>query len=97
LEEELINYRAYTEKYALRIGFVIGIVLALAGFRILHVIFDMGDLDPNQEALFNGIDILLTATLVSGGSKGVNKVTARIQEALENPAQRNSSGENKSD
>lgn len=68
-----------TERFALRAGFVIGIALSLGGVRVLEVIFDSSNLTYRQDMLFTSLDILLTASLITGGSKGINKLTTRIE------------------
>jgi hypothetical protein len=66
-------------------AFAIGILVGLSGVHTLKLIFDISSLSEaaTQEALFYGMDILLTAGLIAGGSKGINAVTAVIGDALE--------------
>lgn len=58
---------------------MIGIALSLGGVRVLEVIFDSSNLTYRQDMLFTSLDILLNASLITGGSKGINKLTTRIE------------------
>jgi len=80
--EKLIDYRASTQRFALRTGFVIGLALSLGGVRVMEVIFDSSHLTYNQDMLFSTLDILLTAALIAGGSKGINDLTSRIKKMV---------------
>lgn len=73
LEIDLSEYRAETAKQAVRISYVIGIFIAIAGFRVLNALVDTQV--PN-DVLFNAVDIILTGGLIAGGSKGVNGITS---------------------
>jgi hypothetical protein len=82
-QEQLDSYRARTQTLAMYSGFVIGILAGIAGVRTLEIIFDFSSLTGTQETLFHSIDILLTAGLIAGGSKGINAVTRVIGNFLE--------------
>ena len=90
--EQLIDYRAMTERFALRTGFVIGVVLSLGGVRVLEVIFDTSLLTYRQDMLLSGLDVLLTATLIAGGSKGINTLTDRMQRMVSGEAKAGAAG-----
>ena len=79
---ELIDYSAATQKFALRFGFVIGLAMALGGVRVLEVLFNTSGLSSNQFNLVVIIDVILTACLIAGGSKGINTLTSRIQKMV---------------
>lgn len=82
-QNELDYYRAQTQTMAMYSGFVIGIIVGFAGVRALNLVFDASSLSGTQEFLFHSIDILLTAGLIAGGSKGINAVTRVIGNFLE--------------
>ena len=44
--------------------------------------FDTSHLTNNQDTLVMMLDILLTATLIAGGSKGINTLTDRMQKMV---------------
>ena len=54
-----------------------------AGVHTLQVVFDAGSLSGSQKTLFLGMDILLTAGLIAGGSKGINAITSLLGSFLE--------------
>ena len=82
-QKKLDSYRARTQTLAMYGAFAIGILVGLSGVHTLKLIFDITSLSGSQAALFHGMDILLTAGLIAGGSKGINAVTAVVGEALE--------------
>lgn len=74
-ELELAEYKHDTAKLAFLGGLGLGVLIALAGPRILvDVVVVQGDLVGAQGAIFNGVDILVTGGLIGGGSKGIHKV-----------------------
>ena len=82
-QRALDAYRARTQTLAMYSGFAIGIIVGIAGVRILKLLFDTTSLTGDQETLFHAMDILLTAGLVAGGSKGINAVTSLFGKYLE--------------
>ena len=82
-QRKLDTYRARTETLAMYSGFVIGIIIGICGLRTLHSIFDFEALQGFQKTAFLATDIVLTAGLVAGGSKGINAVTSLVGEFLE--------------
>lgn len=87
-QKALDTYRSQTETYAMYGGFMVGLVVAIAGVHVLQVIYDMSSLTGWQSALFRATDIVLTAGLLAGGSKGVNAVTAVVGNTLQRSAER---------
>ena len=82
-QNRLDVYRSRTETLAMYSGFAIGIIVGLAGVHTLQVVFDAGSLSGSQKTLFLGTDILLTAGLIAGGSKGINAITSLLGSFLE--------------
>lgn len=67
----------------MKIAFTMGLIASLGGVRALQVLFDATDLPEAQRYVFNLIDVLLTAGLIAGGSKGINKVSALLAAHME--------------
>ena len=82
-QRKLDAYRARTETLAMYSGFAIGIIIGICGLRTLHSIFDFAALQGFQKTAFLATDIVLTAGLIAGGSKGINAVTSLVSEFLE--------------
>ena len=87
-QKALDDYRSKTGTYAMYGGFVMGLVAAISGIHILQVLYDLQDLTPWQSILFRATDVVLTAGLLAGGSKGVNAVTAVFGNLLDSSANR---------
>ena len=75
-QKELDFYRSRTETLAMYGGFAIGILTGLAGVHTLQVIFKIDALVGTQKNVFQAVDVLLTAGLIAGGSKGINAITS---------------------
>ncbi len=69
-------YRSRTETLAMYGSFLMGLAVALSGVHILQVLFDISSLPAVQQTLFKATDIVLTAGLIAGGSKGINGLTS---------------------
>jgi hypothetical protein len=87
-QKELDAYRARTQTLAMYTGYALGIIVGLAGVRILTVMFETSSLTGTQEILFHAMDVLLTAGLIGGGSKGINAVTDVFGKYLEATSQK---------
>jgi hypothetical protein len=87
-QKALDDYRSQTETYAMYGGFALGLIAAVAGIHILQVLYDIEALSGWQRTLFRATDIVLTAGLLAGGSKGVNAVTAVFGNLLDSSANR---------
>lgn len=83
LQSKLDKYRARTGILAMYSGFAIGMVVALAGVRTLGVLFDASELAPAQLNVFSATDVIITAGLIAGGSKGLNAMTSLIEKYLQ--------------
>ncbi|MGK7896476.1 MAG: hypothetical protein AB4372_23375 [Xenococcus sp. (in: cyanobacteria)] len=73
-ELDLENYRNTTKNIIALLSLLAGIVISLAGVRILQPFADVS-LVGIQLSLFNAIDVLLTGGLLAGGSAGVHRLT----------------------
>jgi len=82
-QKELDFYRSKTETLAMYSGFAIGILIGLAGVHTLQVIFNIDTLSGTQKSVFQAVDILLTAGLIAGGSKGINAITSLMGSFLD--------------
>ena len=71
---ERIEYRATSRYAALWTGFVIGVIMALSGVRVLGHIFDYSELADYQEHIFILTDILFTGFVLAGGSDAIHKI-----------------------
>ena len=78
-------YRARTRCLAMYLGFAAGLVVAFAGISTLGALFITSELGPYQAALFRAADIIFTAGLLAGGSKGLNETITAIREAIPKP------------
>lgn len=73
-EIDLGKYRDETKTVVSRLSLAAGILVSLAGVRILQSFADVSLLGK-QLSLFNTIDVLLTGGLLAGGSEGVYRLT----------------------
>lgn len=82
-EDKLTDFKLQTRKRAFLVGLAIGIVLATLGIRVLDPLTDIQLAEAEwadtewgwlQPYLFRGIDIVLTAGLLAGGSDGIHQV-----------------------
>ncbi len=78
-ESEKETYRAQTLIQAMYFSFGIGVLISLAGVRILAVLFSANELTSVQGRLFVAIDVMVTAGLIAGGSKGINELAKTLQ------------------
>ena len=73
-EDDLAKYREETKAVVSRLSLLAGILISLAGVRILQSFADIS-LEGKQLSLLNTIDVLLTGGLLAGGSEGVYRLT----------------------
>ena len=73
-EDDLAKYREETKAVVSRLSLLAGILISLAGVRILQSFADI-TLEGKQLSLLNTIDVLLTGGLLAGGSEGVYRLT----------------------
>ena len=82
-EQHLSEYKAGTRRWALLGGLTLGIMVSLAGVRLLGPIF-ASEL-PNeqyQKALFHFTDVILTGGLIAGGSATIHQLMALVDDFL---------------
>lgn len=72
-------YKAKTARIAFLAGLSVGILVSIAGVRVLFplVSWDM-EVVGSQGTLFNILDIVLTGGLIGGGSEGIHRVMSLI-------------------
>lgn len=73
-EDDLAKYREETKAVVSRLSLLAGILISLAGVRILQSFADIS-LEGKQLSLLNTIDVLLTGGLLAGGSEGIYRLT----------------------
>lgn len=62
-------------------SFCVGIVLAIAGFRILETFMEIPlEADVIQKSIFTFIDTVLTAALIAGGTDGWHQIVGLLQD-----------------
>jgi hypothetical protein len=81
--EDLSDWRAVTTRIALWSGFLFGVLISIAGVRAMQALFSAAPEGSTQLMLFQGLDILLTAALISGGSEGIHKMTSVYKTFME--------------
>ena len=81
LEHKLTSYKATTRDIAFVSGFIIGVLISLAGVRALALFVDptsLSDLTPFQTTCFAILDVFITGALIGGGSDGMHKLVTMI-------------------
>jgi len=73
-EDKRARYRAESGYLALWIGLFIGLAVSLVGVRILGNIVEMDNLAEKQKGFFIMVDVLLTGSVLAGGSEAFNKI-----------------------
>ena len=80
LQSELRGYRMDTLKQTMALNLFLGFCIGCAGYRVLSMITGAGhDLGSIQKLIYHASDILLTAGLIAGGSKGINVVSSAMK------------------
>jgi hypothetical protein len=85
VEKELIPKTAVTRKLSTWFGMAIGILTSAVGFRFLNQIVDLSKVSPHslQYAAFLIADILLTGTVLAGGSKAIHSIFSVYDEFMD--------------
>jgi hypothetical protein len=81
LELQLAAYKATTRDIAFSASFILGILISLAGVRVLALFVDLASMDELssfQTAWFTVLDIFVTGALIGGGSDGMHKLVSMI-------------------
>jgi len=79
--EQKVIYRAETKEIALSVGFVLGILVSLAGVRALRGL--LAD-NANPTQLFSVVDIVVTGAMLAGGSEGVHRIANVFTSTMDN-------------
>lgn len=80
---ELAKYKAHTKRIAFLSAVSGGVLISIAGIRVLHPLTDWdAELDGIQGQLFDFLDILITGGLLAGGSEGIHQVFSVITDFL---------------
>lgn len=75
-QAHLDDYKDETARIAFVIGTLFGLVIALAGLRVVTplVDFELANWGWFQLFLFHSLDVLLTAGLLAGGASGIHQI-----------------------
>jgi hypothetical protein len=84
IQAKLDAYKAKTRKIAFLSSLSAGIVISVAGVRVLHPLLNW-DIENTgaQQAIFNIVDIVITGGLIGGGSDGIHKILSVILDFLD--------------
>ncbi len=74
-EQELAAVRKDEARARLSLGFMIALVVSAVGVRTLESLLDIDGLTHEQHHIFQCVDILLTAAVLTGGTSGVSAIT----------------------
>lgn len=77
-EGDLEKYRAKTRLVTFAAGVALGLVIAIAGLRVMSPLVDLKDLKDLKLQLFvfHSIDVALTAGLLAGGASGIHQIVS---------------------
>ena len=88
-QDELIEYRTETQRWALPISFFLGLLIASFGVRVIDQFVvpvdsqTQGAPSANQLWWFHLIDIVLTAALLAGGADPIHKLMDAFRKFME--------------
>lgn len=76
------KYKSETQRLTFVIGSLIGLLIGLAGMRILAPLVDLqlAGWSDFQLFAFHSIDVVLTAALLAGGASGIHEVIAMFSD-----------------
>ena len=74
IEKDRVIYSAQSRSIAQWTGLTIGICISFIGIRVLGNIVNPPSLDTLQGNFFVALDVILTATVLAGGSDAINKI-----------------------
>ena len=95
-QEKMIEYRTQTQRWALPSSFILGLLLASFGVRIVNQFIAWpvaGASDPLNEIqlrCFHTADILFTAALLAGGADPIHKLMDAFRKFMEASASKSS-------
>jgi hypothetical protein len=76
--ENLKEYKQKTMTYTLRVSFIAGVIISIAGFRVLDSLFISDNITGLQLLIYTYVDILLTAGILAGGSNGIHSLSTTL-------------------
>ena len=78
------HYRGNTARWMILLSLTVGVLLAWVGMRTLYPLADADSSVPDGGLgmLFHGLDILITAAVISGGSDGIHHTIKRLSKHL---------------
>jgi len=80
----LADYRAHTQQVAFLAGLAGGVLVSIAGVRVLYPLVNHdADVAGAQKLVFDTVDIFLTGGLLGGGSEGIHRLVSVITDFLE--------------
>lgn len=85
-QDALIEYKTETQRWALPTSFIIGLLLASFGVRVIDQFVDanaLGAPGANQLWWFHVTDIVLTAALLAGGADPIHKLMDAFRKFME--------------
>lgn len=82
LSEDLHFYQAITIRISLWTSFLFGLMVSVSGVRALNPLLS-SPTENTQGMLFQGVDILLTAALISGSSEGIHNIMTVLKRFME--------------
>jgi hypothetical protein len=91
IDLQLVPYAAKTRRLASLVGIGIGVLASGVGFRVLQSLVDQASFDAlpvAQKHFFCAVDVLLTGTLLAGGSIAVHQVFSLYDTFMESSRQR---------
>ncbi len=77
LESRRLDYKAGTKRLALWTALAMGLIISGVGVRTLNLLVDteaLGALPRTQAQLFTWVDVMLTGSMIAGGSEAMHKL-----------------------
>lgn len=88
LKEKRTIYSAESRVISLWIGLILGVLVAFIGVRVLGNIVEAGTLKGVYKGIFIIVDVLLTGSVLAGGSEAFNKITKVYYSVMGKTAER---------
>lgn len=83
-QKELNKPSPKIAKFTAIIGFIVGLLIAWSGVNTVGIFFQPGEQAlPIEKVLFGSIDVILTASAIAGGSKGIHQLTMAYREIMQ--------------
>ncbi len=88
-QRKRISYKSDTQRMALWGGLLMGVLIGVAGLRVLSsLLANLDQLQGLQAIVFRITDVLLTGGLLAGGSEGIHKIYKVYSEFMDATANR---------